>query len=515
LAKLAQARLRLWRFDGRGLRLAFGDDPGWQPPVPKTGGRIPVLEHGWIWLQAVPGSNGFWLEVDPDGPRPVETLAPKLAEVVGAFLASQHDLGRITEELADRYQEIDLLYTISELLGQKISFRETAKNILREVSTMVSARRASILVHDEASGLLDIAATWGVRPEQLTPVTADDPLSIAARVFREERMVVVSAEDAHVLVHEDERTYRGRAFLCVPVSYAAPGTRSRCVGVMSFTDRLGTDEFSAGDQKLVAAVANQVGAAIENDRLTLLDIRQQRVQQELSLAHDLQLKLMPTPSVLGDRADLAVRCHPAEQVGGDFYTFGQLRGDHIGVMLGDVSSHGFSAALVMALVLSAAAIHTGTNGSPDEILDALHRSLSLKLDSTEMYFTVFYGILSRAAGEITYASAGHQHAFKIPREGDPVRLATTAPPLGLVEPGSIGCSHVDWDVDNDLLCLWTDGLVEARNADGEAYSERRLLDVMGRCRSERPEAIVQEVFDDLDNFGARYRDDRTLLVLRL
>jgi len=515
LAKLAQARLRLWRFDGRGLRLAFGDDPGWQPPVPKAGGRIPVLEHGWIWLQAVPGANGFWLEVEPDGSRPVETLAPKLAEVVGAFLASQHDLGRITEELADRYQEIDLLYTISELLGQKISFRETAKNILREVSTMVSARRASILVHDEASGLLDIAATWGVRPEQLTPVTADDPLSIAARVFREERMVVVSAEDAHVLVHEDERTYRGRAFLCVPVSYAAPGARSRCVGVMSFTDRLGTDEFSAGDQKLVAAVANQVGAAIENDRLTLRDIRQQRVQQELSLAHDLQLKLMPTPSVLGDRADLAVRCYPAEQVGGDFYTFGQLRGDHIGVMLGDVSSHGFSAALVMALVLSAAAIHTGTDGSPDEILDALHRSLSLKLDSTEMYFTVFYGILSRAAGEITFASAGHQHAFKIPREGDPVRLDTTAPPLGLVEPGSIGCSHVDWDVDNDLLCLWTDGLVEARNADGEAYSERRLLDVMGRCRSEKPEAIVQAVFDDLDNFGAHYRDDRTLLVLRL
>jgi len=515
LAKLAQARLRLWRFDGRGLRLAFGDDPGWQPPVPKAGGRIPVLEHGWIWLQAVPGTNGFWLEVDPQSQRPVETMAPQVAEVVGAFLATQHDLGRITEELADRYEEIDLLYTISELLGQKISFRDTAKNILREVSTMVSARRASILVHDEESGFLDIAATWGVRPEQLTPVTIDDALSTAARVFREERMVVVNAEDAHVLVHEDERTYRGRAFLCVPVSYAAPGARSRCVGVMSFTDRLGNDEFSTGDQKLVAAVANQVGAAIENDRLTLRDIRQQRVQQELSLAHDLQLKLMPTPAVLGDRADLAVRCYPAEQVGGDFYTFGQLRGDQVGVMLGDVSSHGFSAALVMALVLSAAAIHTGTDGSPDEILDALHRSLSGKLDSTEMYFTVFYGILHRAAGELTFASAGHQHAFKIPRHGDPVRLATTAPPLGLAEPGSIGCSRVEWDVTNDLLCLWTDGLVEARNVDGDAYSERRLLEVMAQSRTEQPEAIVQAVFDDLERFGARYRDDRTLLVLRL
>jgi len=70
-------------------------------------------------------------------------------------------------------------------------------------------------------------------------------------------------------------------------------------------------------------------------------------------------------------------------------------------------------------------------------------------------------------------------------------------------------------VAHDLLCLWTDGLVEARNADGEAYSERRLLDVMGRCRSEKPETIVQAVFDDLESFGAQYRDDRTLLVLRL
>ena len=164
--------------------------------MPQVGGRIPVLEHGWIWLQAVPGTTGFWLEIEPDSDRPVETLAPQVAAVVGALLASQLDLGRITEELADRYQEIDLLYTISELLGQKIYFKETAKNILREVSTMVSARRASILVHDEASGRLDIVATWGVRPEQLTPVTIDDEESIAARVFWTSRSAEAAASVA-------------------------------------------------------------------------------------------------------------------------------------------------------------------------------------------------------------------------------------------------------------------------------------------------------------------------------
>jgi len=183
--------------------------------------------------------------------------------------------------------------------------------------------------------------------------------------------------------------------------------------------------------------------------------------------------------------------------------------------LGDVSSHGFSAALVMALVLSAAAIHTGTDGAPDAILEALHHSLSTKLDSTEMYLTVFYGILNRADRELIYANAGHQHAFKIPQVGDPVRLATTAPPLGLAEPGGIGRTHVEWNPEADLLCLWTDGLVDARNSSGADYGERRLLSVLEENRQGSPDLIAEAVFEDLETFGARFRDDRTLLILRL
>jgi len=476
-----------------------------------------VLEHGWVWLEAVPHTHGFWLEVEPNGDTAVETLAPHLAEVVGSLLSGQHEVGRVTEELADRFEEIDLLYTISELLVQKLHFKEAAKNILGEVSNVVRARRASIMVYDDETGELRIEASWGTRGRRLTGVQADDPVAIAARVFREERPMVVNAEDAlpELFRHEEERDYRGRAFLCTPVSYAVPGSHSRCVGVLCFTDRLGNDEFTPSDQKIVAAVANQVGAAIENDRLTVQDLKQQRLKQELDLAHDLQLKLMPAPAALQGIADLAVRCVPAEQVGGDFYTFGRLRDEQVGVMLGDVSSHGFSAALVMALVLSAAAIHTGSDGAPDEILEALHRSLSTKLDSTEMYLTVFYGILNRTQGCIQFASAGHQHAFKVPRVGDAVRLATTAPPLGLAEPGSIGCTRADWDGDADLLCLWTDGLIEARNASGVPYGERRLVSLLEANRQGSPEMIAESVFDDLEKFGARFRDDRTLLVLRL
>ena len=475
------------------------------------------MEHGWIWLQAIPNATGFWLEVEPEDDRPVETLAPTLADAVGSYLVGQADLARVTEELAGRYEEIDLLYTISEILGRTVRLKEAANTILREVSTVVGARRASIMVYDHASGLLRIVAARGVRPEQLSSVRVDDSDSIAARVFRDERLVALNAEDSNpdLPTYPEERSYLGRAYLSVPISYAAPGSAPRCVGVMNFTDRLGGDAFSSSDRKLVVAVANQVGAAVENARLAIRDLKRERIQQELQLAHDLQLKLMPAPSVLSDVADIAVRCIPAEQVGGDFYTFQRRDAGKVGVMLGDVSSHGFSAALVMALVLAAAGIHTGSAGTPEEILEALHESLSTKLSSTEMYLTVFYGVLNPPAGEIIFANAGHQYAFKIPKNGKPVRLETTAPPLGLAGPGSIGSTTVPWEPQDDLLCLWTDGLVDARNKAGEPFGEQRLVEALESHRALPPEEIVQAVFDDLEGFGARPRDDVTLLVLHL
>jgi len=154
-----------------------------------------------------------------------------------------------------------------------------------------------------------------------------------------------------------ERGYRGHAFLSVPVVYASPGAVPTPIGVINLTDRTGEDAFTAGDRKLVAAIANQIGAAIENARLVERDLGQQRLRRELELAHDLQLKLLPSPAVVASKGDVAARCRPAESVGGDFYNLLSLHGDRIGMMIGDVSSHGFGAALIMALAMAASGIH--------------------------------------------------------------------------------------------------------------------------------------------------------------
>ncbi len=184
-------------------------------------------------------------------------------------------------------------------------------------------------------------------------------------------------------------------------------------------------------------------------------------------------------------------------------------------MVGDVSSHGFGAALVMALVLSAAGIHVESAGSPEATLRGLLDSVEDELRRAEMYLTVFYGVLDRETRTLRYASAGHHHAFKMPASGAPERLDSTVPPLGLAESSAMEGRDVPWSPGQDLLCLWTDGLVEAVDASGERYGEARLLDVLGRHRAEPVQDILAKVLAEADAWAQSPADDRTLLILRI
>jgi phosphoserine phosphatase RsbU/P len=484
-------------------------------PVP-TGSGLVSSPEGPAWLEPVAGASGVWLEVGGENSEELHRAALRVTPIVGALLEVEGQRARVAEELAGRYEEIDLLYAISEILGRTVRLEEAAQIIVREVSAVVGARRASIMVHDEASQTLRTVAARGFTAEGLLPVPVDDDCSVAARVFREQRVATFDPTNPGSVAPDcgDQRGYRGHSFISVPICYAGAGNELRCVGVINLTDRIGGDRFTLDDRKLVSAVANQIGAAVENARLVDRDLQQQRLQQELQLAHDLQLKLLPSPAVLQGDAEVAVRCLPADSVGGDFYTFSRLGRGRVGVMLGDVASHGFSAALVMALVLAAAGIHAGASATPDEALAALLDSLSSELATTEMHFSVFYGVLDPIAGRLTYASAGHPHAFRVPRIGPPQRLEATAPPLGLAAVGTIQRRQVPWATGNDLLVLWTDGLVDAKNEAGEPFGESRLLEGVSAHRGEPPEAIVKAVLQEAEAFGARPIDDRTLLVLR-
>jgi sigma-B regulation protein RsbU (phosphoserine phosphatase) len=468
------------------------------------------------WLINIPELDSYWYEiVDTDGDR--EELAATLTPLLTRLLASEGETLALAKQLASRYEEIELLYTITEILGRTTRLEEAALIILREVSDVVGSRRASLYVHDESAGLLRPVAAIAKPVEQLEPISVDDADSMTAQAFRT-RITVANdpqkSEGQH-RTRRQERGYRGAAYLCVPIIYRAPAEETHPVGVLNLTDRVGKDAFSGGERRLVSAVANQIGAALEHTRLVERDLMRQRVSRELELAHGLQMKLLVSPEVLGPGVDVAARCLPAKSVGGDFYHFVRLSEGRIGAMLGDVSSHGFAAALIMASVLSAAGIHAAEVASPDDTVRRLLESIEQDLTETEMHLSLFFGVLDARRGVLRYTNAGHPHAFRVAPNGNAERLSATSPPLGLTSPDTLVASEITWHKGQDLLLLFSDGIIDARNDDGEALGERRVLTLVRDHLEQSTDAIVTAVLDAATAFEATARDDRTIVALRI
>jgi sigma-B regulation protein RsbU (phosphoserine phosphatase) len=284
---------------------------------------------------------------------------------------------------------------------------------------------------------------------------------------------------------------------------------------VNLSDRRSGQPFSAGDQKLVAAIATQIGTAIQNARLVRASLAQQRLVQEMQLAHDLQMRLLPSTAVVAPDAQVAARVVPAESVGGDFYNLFRLSPAATGAMIGDVSSHGYRAALIMALTMSAAAIHAQTTSDPSDTLTALQASLRDELATTEMFISVFYGVVDRARGELRYANAGHPHAFLIRADGDMERLAALDPPLGMRD-ASLHEGVRRWGGGRDLLLLFTDGISDARNRADVRLGEQAVLDTVLDNRTLPPPEIVNRVFSVVaaHTGDVPARDDRALVILR-
>ncbi|HUO52625.1 MAG TPA: PP2C family protein-serine/threonine phosphatase, partial [Gemmatimonadaceae bacterium] len=273
--------------------------------------------------------------------------------------------------------------------------------------------------------------------------------------------------------------------------------------------------FSAGDQKLITAIATQIATAIQNTRLVRASLSQQRLVQELSLAHDLQMKLLPSPAVVQPEAMAAARVVPAESVGGDFYNLFRLGGARTGVMIGDVSSHGYRAALIMALAMSASAIHAQAGGDPGEMLNALLYTLREELATTEMFISTFYGIIDRDAGTLRYANTGHPHAYHVAGDGALERLPALDPPLGMSET-TPSVRKRPWARGSDLLLLFTDGVPDARNRFGVRFGEQPVLDIVRRYRTAAPPVIVQRILEELSEFTGEtpQRDDLAIVLVR-
>jgi len=471
------------------------------------------------------GDSVGWLFVEPGHAADADRLLGRLLPVVRRLTRERDGA---TRELAERYEEINLLYAIGELLGSTTSVEEIAETLLVELAATVGARRAVFLQTNRSQGTLTPIATLGLHGRAYEAVPLDHPEHIAARAFRsgaactEEGMAalagdaVLAEQGAPLLAVAITRPSSGAGItgtFAIPTRRGVDGI-SIPLGVLVLAGRIGGDPFTAGDRKLVVAVSTQIGTAMHNASLVRAAVERQQMAREMQLANELQLKLLPNPRVVLPEARAAARVVPAESVGGDFFLLARLDRDRTGVLIGDVSGHGYQSALVMALALSAAGIHVQAAFDPSVALEAVQRSLRDELETTEMSISMCYAVIDTRAGELRYANAGHPHAFAVTSTGQCTRLSAVAPPLGWCE-DTIEESVMTWKPGTRLV-FFTDGVVDARNAVDERLTEQAVLDTLATMvHGETPTEILDSVFAQLTGHVGRtaLRDDCTVVVV--
>ena len=237
-----------------------------------------------------------------------------------------------------------------------------------------------------------------------------------------------------------------------------------------------------------------------------------RAKEDLKTAAQIQQALLPAGRRTGVGFDVAAESIPCREIGGDFFDFFELPEDTFGLTLGDVAGKGPPAALMAAMLQGVFAARASFGGTPAETLDHANRIL-LRRAIEARFATVLYAVL-RPDGRLTYCNAGHNPPFVV--HGNEIRRLTRG---GLV----LGAfEHVQFDEESvqldpgDSLVVFSDGITEAVNVDGEDFGDERLESLVQARRALAPAAILECVLDAVRQFsaGTRQADDLTCLVLR-
>jgi predicted ester cyclase len=238
----------------------------------------------------------------------------------------------------------------------------------------------------------------------------------------------------------------------------------------------------------------------------------EQVEQELQVARGIQQASLPKEAPALEGWQFTPYYQPAREVGGDFYDFFELPDERLGIVVGDATSKGVPAALVMASARSMLRAVARASNPPGDVLGKVNDSLVTDIPPN-MFVTCFYAILDPKSGHLVYANAGHDMPYLHRRNGDTEELRARGMPLGLMPSMSYEEKEIALDVGEGVF-FYSDGLVEAHDPKGEMFGFPRLRALVGEHGEEQ--ALGDFLLEELYSFvgeGWEQEDDITLLTL--
>jgi sigma-B regulation protein RsbU (phosphoserine phosphatase) len=442
--------------------------------------------------------------------------AADLLEQQGAGAAAAAAQG---EEALRRYAErLKLLNEVHQALGRSLTLDALLELILDRVFDHLRPEQGVIFLKRPAGELVR-AASRAVDADQAESVELLGSRSLAREVADKgaAALVLDAQTDVRLAGAESIMISGVRSLLAAPLL-----EREGTLGMIVLGSKVAVRQFNEEDMELLVSVASVAALYIRNLALAEEAAERRLLAEELALARRIQLALLPQslPELPG--WELLGGNTPSRGVSGDYFAVvtraaGGGGGDEARecvLMVADVSGKGMAASLLTAS-LEAFAAGPIEDGLPPEAICAKLSRLLYRRTPPEKYATAFVAALVVDSGALRYANAGHNPPLLVRAGGAVEELAATGVPIALL-PGAAYEAREARLAPGDLLILYTDGIVEANNPEGEEYGNERLSELCRRHRQATCTDIAAALEADLEAFvrGVPFADDRTLVMAR-
>ncbi len=399
-------------------------------------------------------------------------------------------LNEIARELSSILNLDELLSRIAELLRRLIDYQMFSILLLDPTGEKLQHRfalRFNENVHTKGDialgkGLVGYAAQ--TRQAVLVPDVSKDP-----------RYIEGNAET--------------RSELAVPLIY-----KDKVIGVLDL-EHTRRGFFTDDHRRTMMTLAAQVAIAIENARLYEEIARQERrLERDLALARELQMRLLPQALPKVKHLDLAAKFSPARAIGGDLYDFLPYSLSRLAMVVGDVSGKGAPAAIYAALVSGILRSHAPIEPGPAEMLSAVNLSLAERRIEAQ-FVSLIYAVWDDEQRTLLVANSGLPRPVLV-RDGKTSAIEATGLPLGLFDDVSYDEFRFDMHP-GDIFVLFSDGILDARNRKGELFGRTRVEKIIAECANQSANCVVDSLFKAVSEHSAGVEtfDDQTVLAIKV
>jgi serine phosphatase RsbU (regulator of sigma subunit) len=444
--------------------------------------------------------------------------------------------GATIEELVERVEapapahagsrelyHLGVLLEVARTLGTGLSLEDVLTAVVDAAIQVTRTERGVLLLANESQELQMIVARDAqrgtLRPDQLQVSQ-----SVVKRVAQTRRELIVSdtGEDGGMSQQESVARLELHTVIAIPVDKlpvietldATISTRQgELLGVLYLDSHVPSSAFSDLDREVLRTLAREAATVVENARLFAASRAKQRLDHEIEIASQIQKHLLPKS--LPNLPDVGVAgstlsCH---SVGGDCFDVIELGGGRHGFFVGDISGKGVTAALLATLLQGVFFTTAAMDISLPGVFARVNQYLCERTGE-DRYATVFYGILDKM-GRFEYVNAGHVPPLLKRKTGGLEGLGSANFPVGMFLEAEYQTARVQLGA-GDFLVIYTDGVSEASNTQGELFEESRLRVILENFNGETEQQLGDAIREGMRAFteGAAQSDDITILVIQ-